>query len=87
MKFKKVLLQAYYNSHGDYTAFPYNPLHNKSFENVRVRITKEKRTMCGVDYAVDIVKIEGQKLIECEVVGQRTMPDGTLVIGICQDWG
>ena len=85
--YKKVILQTYYNLNGEYSTFPDNPLHNKTYTNVGVKITKDHRTTCGVGYEVDVVRIEGQRPIDCELVGQRIGADGTLVIGICQDWG
>lgn len=83
---KKVILQTYYNLDGDYTLFDDNPLHNKTYENVRVVITKEIIHLTHWDITVNVIRIDGQEPIECELVGY--VEDGdTLLIKLCQDWG
>lgn len=85
-KMKKVTLKAYYNLGGDYILFKDNPLHNKSYENVSVEIKTITRTICNIDVDIDVINIEGQKSIECELVGYNTS-NGEMLIEICQDWG
>ena len=87
MKVKKVIINAYYRLDGEYIVFPDNPLHGKTFETVDVKITGRTETIGGVGYHVDIVLIDGEEPIDCELVSRRKTPDGTLIIGICQDWG
>lgn len=86
-KVKKLLLQAYYSSEGDYISWPDNPLHGKTYENVGFEVRKELQEIHGIDFEVDILAIEGEEPIECEYVSGKKLPDGTYVIGICQDWG
>ena len=85
-KIKKVTLRAYYNLDGEYLLFDSNPLHNKSYENVNVEIKTITKTICNIDLDVDVINIEGQKSIECELVGYNES-NGELLIKICQDWG
>lgn len=87
MKVKKVILKTYYCLDGDYSVFEYNPLHNQEYKDVNVVISKKKKVMCGIQFVMDVVTIEGQEPIECELVNKYTMIDGTMVIGLCQDWG
>ena len=86
MKFKKVVIKAYYDLGEEFISFPDNPLHGKSYENVTVKFKKAIRTICGISFDVDIVEISGQKPIECQLIGRRSIDD-TLIIEICQDWG
>ena len=87
MKEKKVTIKAYYCLNGEYTTFPHNPLHNKTFENVDVKITNRIEKIAGESYKIDVVKIGKEDPIDCELVSRKKASDGTLVIGICQDWG
>lgn len=87
MKVSKVLLNAYYNLDGEYIAFPDNPMHGKTFENVKVEFKKETITVCGINYAVDVIYIEGQEPIECELIRYRKTKDNVLIVEFCQDWG
>ena len=86
-KVRKLTIEAYYNSHGDYLPWPDNPLHGKTYENVSFEMKKEVQGFPGFAIEVDVIKIEGEEPIECEYVSGRKLPDGTYVIGICQDWG
>lgn len=86
-KAKKLMLEAYYAIEEEYIAWPDNPLHGEVFENANFEIRKEIRNICGIDFEVDIIDIEGEEPIECEYVKGKKLPDGTYVIGICQDWG
>lgn len=87
MKAKKLLIQAYYGLGDEYISFPDNPHHNKTFENVDVKITEKRIVIAGESFTVDVVTISGQDPIECEVIGEVHRTDGTVVIDICQDWG
>lgn len=87
MKFKNVILKAYYNLGEEFLLFEDNPLHDKSYEDVEVKFKHEIHTISGISFDVDIVEIEGQEPIECQLVGKHTDSDGTLIIKICQDWG
>lgn len=87
MKIKKLLIRTYYGLHGDYIEFPDNHLNGKTYENVNVKLKRETRTIHGLDFTIDIVDIEGQEPIECELVARRKDVSGTLIIDICQDWG
>ena len=88
MKVKKVMLKTYYNLSGDYIQFDSNPLYNQTYENVNVEFKEVTRTICGIDFDTDVVEIEGQEPIECELVGTYHEPESdTLIIKICQDWG
>ena len=84
--FGKVRIVAYYNLDGDYTVFEDNTLHNKEYYNVSVEIKTEKRKMLDISFESDVIYIEGEEPIECELVRADTCK-GTLVLGICQDWG
>lgn len=86
MKVNKVIIKAYYDLDGDLILFPDNPLHGKSYENVEVAIKQEIHEICGISFEVDIIKIEGQEPIECELIDTIDLDD-TLIIKICQDWG
>lgn len=83
---KKVKIKTYYNLDGEYLLFKHNPLHDKVFENVNVEITTEEHEMLGTKFKVNMVYIEGEKPIECELVDVEEYED-TLIISICQDWG
>ena len=87
MKVKKAVIKAYYNLGEEFISFPDNPLHGKSYENVNVKFKKETHKICDTTYVVDVIEIEGQEPIECELVGKYTDPNDTLIIAICQDWG
>ena len=85
---KRVVLKAYYDLDGELIPFDSNPLHNQTYENVGVTFTKEVRTICGIDFAVNVVEIDGQEPIDCELIGTYHEQDSdTLIIKICQDWG
>ena len=87
MKVKKAIIKAYYNLGEEFILFEDNPLHGKSYENVEVKFKKAIRTVCGISFDVDIVEIDGQPSIECQLLGSRKNSEGTLIIEICQDWG
>ena len=87
MKVKKLILKALYCLNGDYIPFPQNPLHNTTYENVDVKIGKRTEMLCGETYVIDVISIGEQEPIECELVSSRRDANGTLTIGICQDWG
>lgn len=88
MKYSKVTLRTFYNLHGEYMRFDSNPLNNQTYENVEVEFKEKTRTICGIDFVEDVVEIEGQEPIECELVGTYHEPESdTLIIKICQDWG
>ena len=88
MKVKKVILKTYYKLNGDYLQFDSNPLHNQKYENVDVELKEITRTICNIDFDIDVVEIEGQEPIECELVGTyHESESDTLIIKICQDWG
>jgi hypothetical protein len=85
---KRVVLKAYYSLDDGYIPFDSNPLHNQTYENVGVTFKEEVRTICGIDFAVDVVEIDGQEPIDCELIGTYHEPESdTLIIKICQDWG
>ena len=87
MKEKKVILQAYYRLDDGYISFPENPLHGKEFYNVNVKFTTRPQIIGGVKFEWDVIEIEGEEPIECEVIGHIHRTDGTSIIQICQDWG
>lgn len=87
MKYNKVIIKAYYNLDGEYVSFPDNPLHGKVYENVDVKFKKEVNTIAGIEFESNVIKIEGEEPIECELVSRNKQTDGSLIIGICQDWG
>ena len=87
MKVNKAVIKAYYDLNGDLISFPDNPLHDTSYENVNIEFKKESHKISDIEFVFDIVEIEGQEPIECELIGKSTNPDGTLIIKICQDWG
>ena len=85
---KNVTLRTYYNLKGDYIVFPYNPLHNKTFENVGVLISNKISSYYGMKVSEQVIYITGsnEEPIGCELVGY--IEDGDdLIIKICQDWG
>lgn len=85
-KYDKVLILAYYNLDGDYLSFAENDLHNKILKNVCVEIKTEVRTLMGIDFAVDVICIDGEEPIECELVSKE-VHGKDLTLNICQDWG
>jgi hypothetical protein len=87
MKYNKVVLQAYYGLGEGYIEFPENPLHGKEFYNVEVEFTTKTNIISGVEFIWDVIKIEGEEPIECELVGQIHLTDDTMIIQICEDWG
>ena len=87
MKVKNVVIRAYYNLDGDYITFPENPLHGKEFHNVNIEFKIKTNIICGVAFDWDVIEIEGEEPIECELVDKVYLPDGTLIIKICEDWG
>ena len=86
IKANKVILKTYYNLDGDYILFEDNPLHNQSYDNVKVETKRVTRTVCGIEYTTDVVEIEGRKPIECELLSVFELDD-MLIIKLCQDWG
>lgn len=86
MKVKKAIIKAYYNLNGDLISFPDNPLHGKSYADVEVVIKQKIHEICGIPFEVDIIEIEGQEPIECELI-DTVYIDEALIIKICQDWG
>lgn len=86
MKVNKVIIKAYYNLGEESLLFPDNPLHGKSYENVSVVIKNKIREICGILYKSDIIEIEGEEPIECQLLNAIDL-DGTLLLKICQDWG
>ena len=86
-KFGKVQIKAYYDLDGEYILFPDNPLHGKTFENVTVTFKTKRHIIGDTSFLLNIIEIEGQEPIECELLGSRKLPDGSLLIEICQDWG
>ena len=86
MKVSKLILKAYYNSNGELISWPYNPLHNKSFENVEVKVKRMTRTICGIKFSLDVIEIAGQDPIECELIS-RDKRGNDLTLHLCQDWG
>lgn len=87
MKVKKIEIKAFYHLDDGYIPFPDNPLDGKSYENVEVTFEKDCLIVGGTSYRVDVIKIEGQEPIECELLSKRKTSDGTLEIRLCQDWG
>lgn len=86
MKVNKAIIKAYYDLGGELISFPDNPLHGKSYKNVEVVFKQRIREICGIPFNVDIIEIEGQEPIECELIDAIDLDD-TLIIKICQDWG
>lgn len=87
MKVKKAIIKAYYNLDGEYILFPDNPFHGQTYENVNVDIKQVTYEMSGIEFVADVVEIEGQEPIECELVDCFEPYENTLIIKICQDWG
>ena len=83
---KKVVLQTYYNLNGNYIVFEDNSLHRAKYENVKVVITKEYIRLTHMNIEVDVIRIDGQEPIECELISYVEHDDG-LYIKLCQDWG
>jgi hypothetical protein len=86
MKVKKVIIKAYYNLGEEFLLFPDNSLHGKSYENVSVVIKNKIREICGISYESDIIEIEGEEPIECQLLDAVDI-EGLLLLKICQDWG
>lgn len=84
--YSKIRFETYYNLDGEYSLFKHNPLHDKIFKNVNVKITIEEHEMMGVKFKVNMIYIDGEKPIECELIDAEEYED-TLIISICQDWG
>ena len=87
MKYKKVVLQAYYGLDDGYIPFPENPMHGKEFYNVNVEFSETVQIISGIEFVWDVIEIEGEEPFECELVGTTRLSDGTLIIKICEDWG
>lgn len=58
----------------------------KTYENVSIFLKKEIHEICGIKFKVDIIKIQNEEHIECEVISHVLIND-TLIIKLCQDWG
>lgn len=86
MKAKKVILKTYYCLSGEYILFEDNPLHNRSYDNVKVEIKQLTRKIYDINIDFDVIKIEGQEPIECEFISISELDD-KLIIKLCQDWG
>ena len=86
MKVKKAIIKAYYDLAGDIISFPDNPLHDKLYENVEIVFKHDIHEICGIPFEVDIIEIEGQEPIECELIDTVDVGEA-LIIKICQDWG
>lgn len=88
-KYPKIRFEGMYSTGEGYISFPYNSYHGKEYENVSVKTEKEIRTYSGIEVETDVIYVKGENTfeIECELVGTKTLPDGTLVLKICQDWG
>lgn len=84
--YSKVQIIALYNLDGGYIIFKENLLHNKIFNNVNVEIKTEKRKICGMTFEEDVIYIDGEEPIRCELV-RTDVYNGTLILRICQDWG
>ena len=84
--YNKVQIIAYYNLDGEYLIFECNELHNKTFSNVNVEIKTERRIVCGMTFEEDVICIDGEEPISCELV-KTDIYNGTLILRICQDWG
>ena len=87
MKVKKLVIKALYSLNEEYIPFPQNPLHGTTYENVDVEIGKRIETIGSNSYAIDVITINGQEPIECELVSRHMDANGTLTLKICQDWG
>lgn len=85
-KYKKIKLQNWYNLNGEYIRMLDAELDGTVYENASVKFSKSKKTICGTDFIWNVVHIEGQEPIECELLSQR-MQEDMLIINICQDWG
>jgi hypothetical protein len=86
MRAVDVKIETYYNLDGSYVSFPQNPLNGTMYNNANVDISTEKRTIAGMTFLVDVVQINNEPAIECELVKTRR-DNKTLVLGVCQDWG
>ena len=87
MKVKELVFEAFYKLDGEYIPFPDNPLHGKRCINADVKFKKEKRVICGIEFPVDVIKIDGYVPIDCELLSHEVRPDGSMIIQLCQDWG
>ena len=84
--YKKVVLKTYYSMDDGYLSFDDNPLSNKEFKNVTVQFKQKTRTIAGIDFVEDIILIQNQEPINCELI-DYFMDNDTLIIKLCQDWG
>ena len=84
---KSVVLWTYYNLDGEYIPFPENPMHGKEYRNVEVGLQEKINVIHGVEFITDVICIEGEEPIECELVGEIPVNGDSLIIKICQDWG
>lgn len=80
-------IKTFYNLNGSNIAFPDNPLNGTIYRNADVTISTEKRELYGQTFLVNVVKINNEEPIECELVRFNKDADGIWVLGICQDWG
>lgn len=81
-----IKILTYYRLGDSLIPFSDNPWNNIVFYNAKVVVTQEKRSVGTHQFLVDIIKINDDITIECEVVGARK-ENGWFVIKICQDWG
>lgn len=86
MKVKSAVLRAYYDLDETYIEFPENPLHGRVYNDVDVEFDEVTRKICGIDFVFDVIKIEGEEPIECELLDYY-YSNGALIIELCQDWG
>lgn len=87
MEVKKLLIRALYGLHGEYIEFPDNPLHGKEYHNVNVDFKTSVNKIHGIEFTTDVIEIEGEEPIECEIICRVSRTDGTEIVDICQDWG
>lgn len=87
MKVKNVIIHTYYGLGEEYIPFPENPLHGSSYTNVEVSFKTTTQNISGIEFVWDIIEIEGEEPIECELVDYYVDGNGLLIIKICQDWG
>lgn len=81
-----VKILTYYKLGDSVVPFLENSLNEKLFDDAKVVITREKRSIGPYQFLVDVIKINDGTPIECELIGVRK-DNGVLVLRICQDWG
>ena len=75
-----VRIETYYSLSGSHILFPDNELNGRVYHNADVVISAEKRNIYGQTFVVDVITINQNPPIECELVRTRKDANGLLIL-------